>query len=89
LTRQPAGKPKDKRKGRRRPVVPHPIAMRARVAPIGGGAKADSSSAATPAPAKRIPGLMDFSYVGPELRRIAVFIIGMVGLLIVLSFVLH
>ena len=32
---------------------------------------------------------MDFSYVGGELRRIAVFIVGMIALLVVLSFVLH
>ena len=32
---------------------------------------------------------MDFSYVGTELRRIAVFIVGMVALLIVLSFIVR
>jgi hypothetical protein len=32
---------------------------------------------------------MDFSYVGRELRRIAVFIVGMLALLVALSFVLH
>jgi len=32
---------------------------------------------------------MDFGYVNAELRRILLFVVGMIGLLVVLSFVLH
>ena len=87
MTRQPAGKPRDKRKGRRRPVAPRPpVAARPRVAPVAGGTKVAQPS---PTPARRVPGMMDFSYVNAELRRILIFIVGMVGLLIVLSFIVH
>jgi len=37
----------------------------------------------------RAPNPMDFRYVNAELRRIFVFIVGMVGLLVVLSFILR
>jgi hypothetical protein len=86
LARQPAGRPRDKRKGRRRPVPPPAIA-RARAAPVGATTKV-----AAPAPTAgkpRAPNPMDFRYVNAELRRIFVFIVGMVGLLVVLSFILR
>jgi hypothetical protein len=86
LTRQPARKPRDRRKARRRPVPP-PAVARARAAPVGAATKV-----AVPAPTvgkPKAPNPMDFSYVNAELRRILVFIVGMVGLLVVLSFFLR
>lgn len=86
MTRQPAGKPRDRRKGRRRPVPPRPSAVsRPRVAPLGSPTKAAESPGVT----KPRVSPMDFSYVNAELRRILIFIVGMVALLIVLSFVLR
>ena len=86
MTRQPAGRPRDKRKGRRRPVPP-PAVARARVAPMGAATKA---AVPTPTGGKpKAPNPMDFRYVNAELRRIFVFIVGMVGLLVVLSFILR
>lgn len=88
MSRQPAGKPRDKRKGRRR-IVPPPAAARARVAPISSATKVAESTSTTTlaAPARRVPGMMDFSYVGSEVRRIFVFMACMLTLIIVLSLV--
>lgn len=86
MTRQPARKPRDKRKGRRRPVPP-PAVARARVAPLGASAKVAEPSPTVTRP--KGPGPMDFSYVNAELRRILIFIVGMVALLIALSFVVR
>jgi len=86
LTRQPAGRPRGKRKGRRRPVPPPAIA-RARVAPVGASTKVAEPKPAVGKPKALNP--MDFRYVNAELRRILVFVVGMVGLLVVLSFILR
>ncbi len=83
MARQPAGRPRDKRKRLRRPVPP-PVAARPRVAPISSTTRVAEPSS-TPTPARRVPGMMDFSYVNKELRRIAIFMVGMIGLLIVLA----
>ena len=51
-----------------------------------------ATKAAVPAPTggkPKAPNPMDFRYVNAELRRIFVFIVGMVGLLVVLSFILR
>ncbi|HUS82301.1 MAG TPA: hypothetical protein VM013_03475 [Dehalococcoidia bacterium] len=88
MTRQPAGRSRDKRKGRRRPVPPRPPATtRPRVAPI--GASTEVEEPATSAKKLKAANPMDFRYVNAELRRILVFIVGMLGLLIVLSIVLR
>jgi hypothetical protein len=84
MSRQPAGRPRDKRKGRRR-IVPPPAATRARVAPIPSATKVAEPASTPAAPARRVPGMMDFSYVGSELRRILVFMVVMLGLIIGLS----
>jgi len=86
LTRQPAGRPRDRRKGRRRPVPPPAIA-RARAAPVGATTKVAAPASTVGKP--KAPNPMDFRYVNAELRRIFVFIVGMIGLLVVLSFVLR
>ncbi len=86
MSRQPAGRPRDKRKGRRR-LVPPPAAARARVAPISSATKVAEAPSTPAAPARRVPGMMDFSYVGRELRRILVFMACMMTLIVVLSLV--
>lgn len=88
MTRQPTGRPRGRRKGRRRPVPPPAIA-RARVAPVGA---TTPNAAAEPKPGvarPKAPNPMDFRYVNAELRRILFFIVGMIALVVVLSFVLH
>jgi hypothetical protein len=87
LTRQPAGRPRDKRKGRRRPAPP-PAVARARAAPVGAAATKVAQPART-AGKPKAPNPMDFRYVNAELRRILVFVVGMIGLLVVLSFILR
>ena len=88
MTRQPAGRPRDKRKGRRNPV-PAPHIIRARAAPIG-AASTTKTAASTTTPTKaKAPNPMDFRYVNAELRRILFFIVGMVALIVALSFVLR
>jgi hypothetical protein len=58
------------------------MTARPRVAPVGSTFKPEEPPiAAKP----RVPGAMDFSYVGAELRRIAMFAGVMVILLVVLS----
>ena len=86
MTRQPARKPRDKRKARRRPIPPPAIA-RARVAPVGASTKVAEPKPTVGKP--KAPSPMDFRYVNAELRRILLFIVGMVGLLVVLSFILR
>jgi hypothetical protein len=55
-----------------------------------GAATAKAAQEAKPAVARpRAPNPMDFSYVNAELRRILVFIVGMISLVVVLSFVLR
>ena len=86
MARQSTTGPRDKReKARRRPPVPAarvPVAARPRVAPVGATFKPEDPAVATK---PRVPGAMDFSYVGAELRRIAMFAAGMIVLLVVLS----
>lgn len=86
MTRQPAGRPRDKRKGRRRPAPP-PAVARARAAPLGAATKVAEPKPAVARPKALNP--MDFRYVNAELRRILFFIVGMVALLVVLSFLLR
>jgi hypothetical protein len=88
MTRQPAGRSRDKRKGRRRPVPQRPPATaRPRVAPISASTKVEEP-ASGPKKAKA-PNPMDFRYVNAELRRILVFMVGLVALLVVLSIFLR
>jgi len=63
------------------------VAARPRVAPLSLSTKVEEPTAAAKKP--RAPNPMDFRYVGAELRRILLFVIGMIGLLVVLSFVLR
>ena len=88
MARQSTTGPRDKRrKARRRPPVPAarvPVVARPRVAPVGSTFKPEDPAVATK---PRVPGAMDFSYVGAELRRIAMFAAGMIVLLVVLSLV--
>jgi len=86
MSRQPAGRPRDKRKGRRR-LAPPPAAVRARVAPISSATKTAEPASTPTAPVRRVPGMMDFSYVGKEVRRVFVFMVCMMTLIIVLSLV--
>ena len=73
---------KPRPKIKRRTGVP-PVAARARVAPLA----ASVPRTAEQAPAKpRVPGVVDFSYVGHELRRIIVVTSGVIALMVVLSF---
>ena len=73
---------KPRPKIKRRTGVP-PVVARARVAPLA----ASAPRTAEQAPAKpRVPGAMDFSYVGKELRRIVVVTSGVIILMVVLSF---
>ena len=89
MTRQPAGRPRDKRKGRRSPV-PAPHIMRARAAPIGAASTTKTAESSTaPVTKTRTTNPMDFRYVNAELRRILFFIVGMVALVVALSFVLR
>jgi len=64
------------------------VVSRPRVSPA---SAAEDAAAADAVSRPRVKGqpAMDFSYVGTELRRIAVFIVGMVALLIVLSFIVR
>jgi hypothetical protein len=84
---RPSSRDKPRRKPRRRagaPLPPRPpAAARPRVAPV------TSQSEALEQPKPRIPGAIDFSYVGGELRRILILGAGVIILLVVLSFVLR
>lgn len=53
------------------------------------GAAAKIAAPASTVGKPKAPNPMDFRYVNAELRRIFVFIVGMIGLLVVLSFVLR
>jgi hypothetical protein len=61
--------------------------MRPRVAPISASTEVEEPVAS--AKRAKAPNPMDFRYVNAELRRIFIFIVGMVGLLVVLSIVLR
>jgi hypothetical protein len=88
LPKQPrpsASRPSRRKARRRAPAPPPPLTARPRVAPLASPLKGEEQ----PAPKPRVPGMMDFSYVKNDLRRIVIVAAGVFTLLLVISFVLR
>jgi hypothetical protein len=90
LPKQPRPSPsrRPRSKARRRAGAPPPrvpLAARPRVAPLASPLKGEEQPAARP----KVVGMMDFSYVRKDLRRIAVISGSVFILLLVISFVLR
>ena len=83
---RPSASRRPRQKARRRAAAPPPpAAARPRVAPLASLPKGGEQ----PAPKPRVPGMMDFSYLKKDLRRIVVISGSVFILLLVLSFVLR
>ena len=86
---RPSAGRRPRQKTRRRAGAPPPprppLAARPRVAPLASTPKGEEQ----PAPKPRVMGMMDFSYVKNDLRRIVVVSGGVFILLVVLSFILR
>jgi len=81
---RPSASRRPRQKARRRAgAPPPPLAARPRVAPLASTPKGEER----PAPKSRVVGMMDFSYVKNDLRRIVVVSVAVFILLVVLSFV--
>jgi len=83
---RPSASRRPRQKARRRAAAPPPpAAARPRVAPLASPLKGEEQ----PAPKPRVLGMMDFSYVKNDLRRIVLVGVGVFALLVVVSFVLR